>query len=166
MGMHINSETGEYDQEDVFSMITAAMGRCLLDNTPHTRAEGNANLAEGSDKPSKDYMAEDEGQAANLEEKLPETITMTRDDLSKLATQIAEEIIAKRDGAPGPPKSRPPRKIKSIKGWNCCDCFHSGMSLMSTESCPNCYHQRCSFCVVFKMKGISEEDEEDEEPAN
>lgn len=31
MGMHVNRETGEYDQVDVFNMITAVMGRCLIE---------------------------------------------------------------------------------------------------------------------------------------
>ena len=174
MRMRVNVKTGEYDQEDVFSMITAAMGKCLIEEATQARVQQSANLTSCRDQNGDEGMlgdtaAKDEFLSGNSSTTVPETITVTRDELIKLATQIAEEMVAKRDLASAPRSFHLHQRWKHIVLWTCCNCGYSPMPVSFELSCVEslCGHHRCDTCDTFEGEAalpvLKEEDEEEQE---
>lgn len=174
MGLRVNEATGEYDQVDVFSMITAAMASCLIENAFQARAAAMTNeLSESLDgvastgaRNKKIQAPDDTCLSRENQIIVSETVTMTRDEINQLATKIAEELIEKRDAALISKKSSPQghRKIMP-KLWICCNCLNSGMDITSSTARLNCGHYMCHFCELYKYKArfeaLEEKDDED-----
>lgn len=173
MGMSVNKETGEYDQEDVFSMITAAMGKCLLEDAAAAREMQSISSSlcqnqNGDARMPVAFLSRDGDTAKALESALPETITLTRDEVIKLATQIAEEMVAKRDSTPAPRSFHMHQRWKNTVLWTCCNCGFSPMPVSFELSCVEslCGHHRCDTCDTFEGEAalpVLEEKEEEEQ---
>lgn len=157
MGMRVNKEAGEYDQEDVFSMITAAMGKCLLEDAAAAREKQSISSSScqnqnGDARTPAAFLSRDDDTAKALESAIPETTTMTRDEVIKLATQVAEEMVAKRDSTPAPRSFHLHQRWKNTVLWTCCNCGLSPMPVSFELSCVEslCGHHRCHTCDTFE----------------
>lgn len=171
--MRVNKETGQYDQEDVFSMITAAMGKCLLEEATQAREQRSESLEAFQDydddaRIPMEHLLHEHDTPKVLQTALPETITMTKDELIKLATQIAEEMVAKRGSASAAPSFHLHQRWKHTVLWTCCNCTFSPMPVSFQLSCVEslCGHHRCDTCDTFEGEAplpVLEEEEEEEQ---